>query len=152
MLIAVRVHPFPSRTRKLSSLAPKILGGQLPGKIGRRQHLYSSLAQSVERAAVNRVVVGSSPTRGAKKKHFLLGSVFFLCLCPQDTTSFGRLRSISFRAKQEHRCTLAYTKRGCLRQTVLCFAQTMWLRQRCCACDANTRIRVRYCTLCKCMV
>ena len=26
---------------------------------------YSSIAQSVERAAVNRVVVGSSPTRGA---------------------------------------------------------------------------------------
>ena len=34
----MRVHPFPSRTRKLSSLAPKILGGQLPGKIGRCQH------------------------------------------------------------------------------------------------------------------
>ena len=28
---------------------------------------YSSLAQSVEHAAVNRVVVGSSPTGGAKK-------------------------------------------------------------------------------------
>ena len=29
---------------------------------------YSSIAQSVEPAAVNRVVVGSSPTRGATKK------------------------------------------------------------------------------------
>ena len=28
--------------------------------------LYSSIAQLVERTAVNRVVVGSSPTRGAK--------------------------------------------------------------------------------------
>lgn len=28
---------------------------------------YSSIAQSVERAAVNRVVVGSSPTRGVEK-------------------------------------------------------------------------------------
>ena len=28
---------------------------------------YSSIAQSVERAAVNRVVVGSSPTRGVQK-------------------------------------------------------------------------------------
>ena len=28
---------------------------------------YSSIAQSVERAAVNRVVVGSSPTRGVKE-------------------------------------------------------------------------------------
>ena len=32
--------------------------------------IYSSLAQSVERAAVNRVVVGSSPTGGAKKHSF----------------------------------------------------------------------------------
>ena len=30
--------------------------------------LYSSLAHPVEHAAVNRRVVGSSPTRGAKKK------------------------------------------------------------------------------------
>ena len=29
-----------------------------------RKYQHSSIAQSVERAAVNRVVVGSSPTRG----------------------------------------------------------------------------------------
>ena len=34
VLIAVRVHPFPSRTRKLSSPAPTILGWRRPGKIG----------------------------------------------------------------------------------------------------------------------
>ena len=34
VLIAVRVHLFPSRTQKLSSQAPTILGGWLPGKIG----------------------------------------------------------------------------------------------------------------------
>lgn len=39
VLIAARVHPFPYRTRKLSSLALKILGGKLPGKISRCQHL-----------------------------------------------------------------------------------------------------------------
>ena len=33
-LIAMRVHLFPSRTPKLSSFAPTILGGRLPGKIG----------------------------------------------------------------------------------------------------------------------
>ena len=50
-----------------------ILGGQPPGKAGRRwgrllkqKPLYSSLAQSVERMTVNHDVVGSSPTRGAK--------------------------------------------------------------------------------------
>ena len=31
------VHPFPFRTRKLSSPAPKILDEQLSGKIGHRQ-------------------------------------------------------------------------------------------------------------------
>ena len=38
---------------------------------------YSSLAQSVEHAAVNRRVVGSSPTGGAKKKRHT-ESVLFL--------------------------------------------------------------------------
>ena len=33
--IAGRTHLFPSRTQKLSSLAPMILGGKLPGKVGR---------------------------------------------------------------------------------------------------------------------
>ena len=37
MTLAERPHPFPSRTRKLSSPAPKILRGQPFGKIGRRQ-------------------------------------------------------------------------------------------------------------------
>ena len=34
VLITVRVHLFPSRTQKLSSRVPTILGGRLPGKIG----------------------------------------------------------------------------------------------------------------------
>ena len=34
VLIRTRVHPFPSRTRKLSSLLPTILGWRRPGKIG----------------------------------------------------------------------------------------------------------------------
>ena len=72
VLIAVRVHPFPSRTRKLSSLAPKILVWRRTGKIGNANTSggsfflrHASLAQSVEHAAVNRGVVGSSPTGGA---------------------------------------------------------------------------------------
>ena len=36
--MTVRVHPFPSRTRQLSSLVPTILGWKRPGTIGRRQH------------------------------------------------------------------------------------------------------------------
>lgn len=36
--MAWRVHLYPYRTQKLSSIAPKILGGRLPGKIGLCQH------------------------------------------------------------------------------------------------------------------
>ena len=64
--MTMRIHPFPFRTRKLSSSVPKILGRRRPGKIGRCRHIYSSIAQSVEHAAVNRRVVGSSPTWGAR--------------------------------------------------------------------------------------
>ena len=35
------------------------------GRVGRRRIFHSSIAQSVEHAAVNRRVVGSSPTGGA---------------------------------------------------------------------------------------
>ena len=38
VLMTLRVHPFPYRTRKLSSVVPKILGWRRPGKIGRCQH------------------------------------------------------------------------------------------------------------------
>ena len=37
-------------------------------KIGRCQHIYSSIAQSVERMTVNHDVTGSSPVGGAKRK------------------------------------------------------------------------------------
>ena len=76
VLIRARVHPFPFRTRKLSSLLPKILVWRRTGKIGNANtkgparwagpFSYASLAQSVEHAAVNRRVVGSSPTGGAR--------------------------------------------------------------------------------------
>jgi hypothetical protein len=39
--IAKRQHPFPSRTRKLSSSAPMVLHGQLCGRVGRRRILYN---------------------------------------------------------------------------------------------------------------
>ena len=38
------VHPFPSRTRKLSPVVPKILGWRRPGKIGRCQHKIVSIS------------------------------------------------------------------------------------------------------------
>ena len=86
----MRVHLFPSRTQKLSSLVPKILGWQRPGKIGKRQlqrvyfestdfilFVYSSIAQSVERMTVNHDVTGSSPVGGANKNLFTKVKRFF---------------------------------------------------------------------------
>lgn len=40
--------------------------------------IYSSIAQSVEHATVNRRVVGSSPTWGAKGNHLVIKVVIFL--------------------------------------------------------------------------
>ena len=41
--ITARVHPYPFRTRKLSSPVPKILGWKRPGKIGHCQRIASFL-------------------------------------------------------------------------------------------------------------
>jgi len=41
-----------------------------------------------------------------KNKDTIFIVSFFLCLCPQDTTSFDRLRSTSFFAKQKHHSAL----------------------------------------------
>ena len=35
VIIAKRIHLFPYRTQKLSSIAPKVVGGSLPARIGR---------------------------------------------------------------------------------------------------------------------
>ena len=46
----------------------------------KRNYIYSSLAQSVEHSAVNRVVVGSSPTGGAKRMRCPTGHlILFVC-------------------------------------------------------------------------
>ena len=47
MTIAERSHLFPSRTQKLSSLALMILGGTLPGKVGRCRFLKERTIQRV---------------------------------------------------------------------------------------------------------
>ena len=65
--MTLRVHLFPYRTQKLSSVVSKIVLWRRGVKIGRCQHSYSSIAQSVERMTVNHDVTGSSPVGGAKK-------------------------------------------------------------------------------------
>ena len=61
---AAPAHTVQKNSENTLDIYPK--GGY---NISRRQerHLYSSLAQLAEHAAVNRRVVGSSPTGGARK-------------------------------------------------------------------------------------
>ena len=40
VIIAKRIHLFPFRTQKLSSLAPMVLGGKLPGRGGRSRVIF----------------------------------------------------------------------------------------------------------------
>ena len=49
MAMAKRKHPFPSRTRKLSSSAPMVLRGGLRGRVGRRRDLFKPLVTIVTR-------------------------------------------------------------------------------------------------------
>ena len=92
VFIAVRSHPFPFRTRQLSSLASMILGWRRPGKVDQCRHRYSSLAQSVEHSAVNRVVARSSRAGGAKRASAIAGVFFivhsYLCVLIHNEISF----------------------------------------------------------------
>ena len=128
-------HLFPSRTQKLSPSAPMVLGWTRPGRVGRRRiprekgvskllfpiFLSSSMA---EHSAVNRVVVGSSPTWGAntekqgistilcffvlldlwttnlKSKHFV---TLFIMLKHPESLMFQRLSGVLSCHKMSHR-------------------------------------------------
>ena len=86
--IARRIHLFSSRTQKLSFATPKVLVGQLTGRIGSCRIIFL-VSSAVEHPAVNRRVVGSNPTRGAifvvrksyktQKAQDLVGLVLFCC-------------------------------------------------------------------------
>ena len=75
--LAERPHPFPSRTRKLSSPAPKILRGQPFGKIGRRRDfcVFGEESEPAYRArrsgglACRPVSCPHDPGRGSEPAH-----------------------------------------------------------------------------------
>ena len=84
--MAVGSHLFPYRTQQLSPHTPKVLGWKRPGRIGSRR-FYSSVAQLVEQSAVNRSVVGSSPTRGASFQARTKVRAFYYWFEPQRAQS-----------------------------------------------------------------
>jgi hypothetical protein len=60
--IAKRTHPFPFRTRKLSSSAPMVVGGPPPARVGRCRALNGGLAQLGEHLPYKQGVGGSIPS------------------------------------------------------------------------------------------
>ena len=68
MIIAERIHLFPSRTQKLSSPALKILGGKLPGKLGSRR--FFLFLENVNDE-------GTAPSLAAGAVPFLIEPLFF---------------------------------------------------------------------------
>ena len=69
MTIARRSHLYPYRTQKLSSLALMILGGRLPGKVGRCR-LFWSYGQAVKTPPFHGGNPGSIPGRITKQTRF----------------------------------------------------------------------------------
>ena len=59
-MMALRIHLFPYRTQKLSSVAPKVVGGSLPARIGHRD-AFGRLAQLGEHLPYKQGVTGSIP-------------------------------------------------------------------------------------------
>ena len=122
--MAMGSHLFPSRTQKLSPSAPKVLGWKRPGRIGRRRipiaagqtaatFLSSSMA---EHSAVNRRVVGSSPTWGARRPDRKIW-----CFCAPQQSRFYRyctncvrgrttpFRNLNSRSKPLKRALLSFS-------------------------------------------
>ena len=78
VMIARRIHLFPYRTQKLSSLALMILGGRPPGKVGRCR-LFWSYGQAVKTPPFHGGNPGSIPGRITRPKpDFLNESQVFL--------------------------------------------------------------------------
>ena len=71
-MMALRSHLFPYRTQKLSSIAPKVVGGSLPARIGRRD-AHGRLAQLGEHLPYKQGVTGSIPVTSILKPPFIGG-------------------------------------------------------------------------------
>ena len=70
---------------------------------------------------------GWAPAPATKKtKHFFGSALFFLVCVRKDTTSFCNFCCKHHFSLSENIIPFVDTKRCCLRQTVLCFAQMVW--------------------------
>ena len=78
-------------------------------------HLFSSIAQSVERMTVNHDVAGSSPAGGARKKTVTKVTVFFQRCVPQAERDVHFVRDVSFGSEVCLRHVIQNTSHHCER-------------------------------------
>ena len=107
VMITWRKYLFPYRTQKSSSNVPTIFAGYPAEKIGCRQFIISPLAQLVERSAVNRQVVGSSPTRGATRMKVVIRKLLFffrpIGVTAEEARMLTALKFLRFQWKQKQK-------------------------------------------------
>ncbi len=60
--IAERIHLFPFRTQKLSSLALMVLGGKLPGRVGRSHVIFFIFCQKKQKIRIYFFISGKLNT------------------------------------------------------------------------------------------
>ena len=94
--IAERIHLFPFRTQKLSSLALMVLGGKLPGRVGRSHVKCSKVAQRwSNRLLTGRLWVRAPPLEPKKAEVAELADA-------QDLKSCGTYLSYRFDSGLRH--------------------------------------------------
>ena len=96
------------------------------------------MAQLVEQLIRNQQVTGSSPVTSSKNKDTMKVVSLFLCLCPQDTTSFF--------AERRHHSAIADTKRGCASRKQCCALHKRCFTLRCKRCFDFVKNDVVLCT------
>ena len=96
VLIRARVHPFPSRTRKLSSLLLTILGWRRPGKIG---------SANTEPRDESRGVLSCSEecSSGCLRHHPVTGQLSSLLLTMLGWRRPGKIGSANTKPRDESR-------------------------------------------------
>src|SRR6059036_2086406 len=72
VVIAAGVHLFPFRTEQLSPPAPMVLGGQPPGRVGRRRIIFERAARAARFAVWNISSLMGCVTKG---RRFAIGLV-----------------------------------------------------------------------------
>ena len=87
MRLTQRVHLFPFRTQKLSSVVPKILGWKRPGKIGIRQHEQLEVRQGSDLSLfVEKYQSGTSKSYGYTEYMCILTCDLFKTISHQKVT------------------------------------------------------------------